>query len=142
MASQQQIVTQRTTNDDFHSDNTQPDFDPRLPPPTFDNYEDYEERYPKEDYILETKNIIFMAVRCATLFICLVSLILVLVNIARGNRLKSWRLYFLVSMSVFSWVAMTLYQDHIGIYAQYAQSAHAIICSVLSQPLATLKRFN
>ena len=30
-----------------------------------------------------------------------------------GNKLKSWPLYLFVSISVFLWVAMTLYQDKI-----------------------------
>ena len=40
-------------------------------------------------------------------------MILVLVNIIRGNRLKSWRLYFTTALSVFAWVALTLYQDKV-----------------------------
>lgn len=90
-----------------------PGFDPRIPVT-----EDIqcEELYPKEDYELTKEEIIFFAIRCLTFFICVVSIVIVLVNIARGNKLKSWRLYFLVAMSVFSWIAMSLYQDNIDAY--------------------------
>ena len=89
-------------------------FDPRLQ--LDDNYNDYEELYPKEKPDLTTEGIIYMAIRCQTVFWCIVGLILLLVNIIRGNRLKSWRLYFLVSMTVFSWIGMTLYQDLFDYY--------------------------
>ena len=98
-----QIVTER--------DN----FDPRIPAVS-DDFEDYEERYPKLEYELTDEDKIFFAVRCLTLLICFVGMILVLVNIARGNRLKSWRLYFLVAMCIFWWVGMTLYQDKVDTY--------------------------
>jgi len=55
----------------------------------------------------------FFIVRCFTLFFCLVGIIIILVNLCRGNRLKSWPLYLFVTSSVFFWVAMTLYQDKI-----------------------------
>jgi len=89
-------------------------FDPRLP--LDENFNDYEELYPKEKPELTTEGIIYMAVRCQTVFWCIVGIILLLVNIIRGNRLKSWRLYFLVSMTVFSWIGMTLYQDLFDYY--------------------------
>jgi len=74
--------------------------------------EDHEELY---EAICEFQNndIVFFVIRCLTLFSCLIGILLVLVNLFRGNRLKSWRLYFLVAMSVFAWVAMTLYQDKV-----------------------------
>merc|ERR1719266_2337435 len=53
----------------------------------------------------------FFIIRCVTLFCCLVGIILVLVNLCRGNRLKSWRLYILVATSVFVWIALTLYES-------------------------------
>ena len=80
-----------------------------------DDY-DYEEMYPKIQYELSTQDIVLFAVRCLTVFLCILGLVLFLVNIGRGNRLKSWRLYFLVALTVFSWVGMTLYQDHIDQY--------------------------
>ena len=89
-------------------------FDPRLTVPN-ENIQ-CEELYPKEEYQLSSNEIVFFALRCVTLFVCVVSIVIVLVNIARGNRLKSWRLYFLVAMSVFSWIAMALYQDNIDTY--------------------------
>ena len=58
--------------------------------------EDHEELY---EAICEFQNndIAFFVIRCLTLFSCLIGIILVLVNLFRGNRLKSWRLYFLGS---------------------------------------------
>ena len=62
--------------------------------------EDSEELY---EAICEFQNndIVFFVIRCLTLFSCLIGIILVLVNLFRGNRLKSWRLYFLGSDFVF-----------------------------------------
>lgn len=99
------IVTERGFSDQS--------FDPRRPTFEQDDFEDYEELHPKIYEELETDDIIFFAIRCLTVFICLIGLIIVLVNVARGNKLKSWRLYFLVALSIFSWLAMTLYQDYI-----------------------------
>lgn len=92
-------------------------FDPRRVPPSEIDIYDYEEAYPQIPKSPETaEQKTFYAIRCLTTFVCLVSIILVLVNIARGNRLKSWRLYFLVALSIFSWIALTLYQDIIDEY--------------------------
>lgn len=102
-----QIVTQPSVQQDR--------FNPQLPPQ--DNaFEDYEELYPKEEHELVQEEIIFMSLRCLTVFLCIVGLVLLLINIGRGNRLKSWRLYFLVALTVFSWIGMTLYQDHFDYY--------------------------
>lgn len=62
---------------------------------------------------LRDNDLAFFIVRCFALFFCLVGIIIILVNICRGNKLKSWPLYLFVSISVFLWVAMTLYQDKI-----------------------------
>ena len=53
----------------------------------------------------------FFIIRCVTLLCCLIGIILVIINLCRGNRLKSWRLYFLVATSVFGWIALTLYES-------------------------------
>ena len=98
---------------------TNPPIQGGLPPPGIaldENFNDYEELYPKEDRKLSTIDYIFMAIRCHTVFWCIIGLFLLLVNIIRGNRLKSWRLYFLVSMTVFVWIGMTLYQDYFDDY--------------------------
>ena len=82
-----------------------------LPPPVL---EDSEELHPPlEECEFGDNDIAFFIVRCLTLFFCLIGMILVLVNIIRGNRLKSWRLYFTTALSVFAWVALTLYQDKV-----------------------------
>lgn len=104
----QTIVTERG----FSGSN----FDPRNPILDQEEFEDYEELHPHEFEELEPNTIVLFAIRCLTVFVCLIGLILVLVNVSRGNKLKSWRLYFLVALSVFSWLAMTLYQDYIDEY--------------------------
>jgi len=88
------------------------EFNPQgLPPPVL---EDSEELHPPlEECEFGDNDIAFFIVRCLTLFFCLIGMILVLVNIIRGNRLKSWRLYFTTALSVFAWVALTLYQDKV-----------------------------
>ncbi len=94
-------------------------FDPRLGQNNFieqDLCQQFEEACDTDLQDLETEDIVFFALRCLTCFICLSGMGLVLVSIGRGNKLKSWRLYFLVALSVFSWLALTLYQDYIDFY--------------------------
>jgi len=62
---------------------------------------------------LRENDLAFFIVRCFALFFCLVGIIIILVNICKGNKLKSWPLYLFVTISVFLWVAMTLYHDKI-----------------------------
>jgi len=62
---------------------------------------------------VENNDLAFFIVRCFTLFFCFIGIFVILVNICRGNRLKSWPLYLCVTMSVFCWIAMTLYQEKI-----------------------------
>ena len=77
------------------------DMNPQRPLDTLSpKLEDSEELY---EAICEFQNndIVFFVIRSLTLFSCLIGIILVLVNLFRGNRLKSWRLYFLGSDFVF-----------------------------------------
>ena len=78
-----------------------------------DTEELYEQMCEYQDRAEDIEFWVFYVIRCLTLFSCLVGIILVLVNLFRGNKLKSWRLYFLVAMSIFAWVAMTLYSDKV-----------------------------
>jgi len=82
-----------------------------------------EENYPPlEECQFEFKNdsyelnIALFAVRCLTTFSCLIGIILLLVNFIRGNKIKSWRLYFTTALSVLAWIAMTLYSDKIDYF--------------------------
>lgn len=85
--------------------------------------EDYEELHPfNEGDELETTDMVFLAARCVSLFLCLVSIVFVIVVVARGQRMKSWRLYLLVSFAILSWLALSLYQDHIDVY--FVQELH------------------
>jgi hypothetical protein len=86
--------------------------DPRYEAGPDYDYEKDEEFYPPE-YELENTDIILLSVRCIVVAIFLVSYILFFVLVARGQRLKNWRLYAVVGLLVFSWLAMSLYQDHI-----------------------------
>ena len=71
-----------------------------------------QEFYPDDEkYELSGKDYIVFGVRILTLLLCLVSLILILVNIARGYRLKSWRLYSAAGLTTLAWIIMTLYHD-------------------------------
>ncbi len=88
----QDIVTERNfpnfprdNNQGFDPNRPRDQFDPRVPQLDRD-YEDYEERYPKQEYEFTTEDYIFLSIRCFTLLVCLLSIILVLVNIGRGNR--------------------------------------------------------
>lgn len=88
-----------------------------LPPINLANLEnDYEENWAPEDYELETLDIILMSLRCAITLICAVLIVLIFVSVARGLRVKSWRLYLLTGMTLFAWLGMSLYQDHIDTY--------------------------
>jgi len=99
----QSIVTPRTSS----SPGLGSSFDPRNP-----SQYDYEEFYPDDEkYELSGKDYIVFGVRILTLLLCLVSLILILVNIARGYRLKSWRLYSAAGLTTLAWIIMTLYHD-------------------------------
>lgn len=84
------------------------DINPQRPrEPLSPTLKDHEELY-EAICEFEDNQIVLFVIRCLTLFSCLIGILLVLVNLFRGNRLKSWRLYFLVAMSVFAWIAMTL----------------------------------
>ena len=60
--------------------------------------------------------IIYMSIRCAVTVFTVVLIVLVFVNIARGIRVKSWRLYLLTAITLFAWIGMSLYQDHFDNY--------------------------
>ena len=75
-----------------------------------------EEFFPKEEYDLQTLDIILMAIRCAVVVICMVGIVLIFVNLCRGLHIKSWRLYCLTSLTIFAWIGLTLYQDHFDRY--------------------------
>ena len=100
----QSIVTPRTTAPGLGSFNPQ---NPQLLP----DYDYSEEFLPPEDIKLELEDYIVFGVRILVVLLCLASLILILVNVARGNRLKSWRLYFIVGATVLAWIMTTLYHD-------------------------------
>ena len=72
--------------------------------------------YAFQDYEMSTVDLITFGSRCAVLFLFVVSLVLVFVNVARGTRLKNWRLYCVVALVIFTWLALSLYQDHIDEY--------------------------
>ena len=63
--------------------------------------------------ILENDEIIFFVVHIFTTVMCLIGVILLLISIIKGNRLNSWKLYVIVSLCVFSWITLTLYQDYL-----------------------------
>ena len=97
------------------------DINPQRPLDTLSpKSEDSEELY---EAICEFQNndIVFFVIRSLTLFSCLIGIILVLVNLFRGNRLKSWRLYFLGSDFVFFKFSLSLLSSK-G-WAESAQSA-------------------
>ena len=96
------------------------DFSRPLDPRTNADYQDYEELYPVEDYDLELVDILTMAARVAIIIIFIVSYIFVFINVARGHRLKNWRLYVLVALVLFCWLGLSLYQDHIDQYFVHA----------------------
>ena len=99
-----------------------PDYDEneinrRLNPLSPDNEEyNYEEYYPPQEYDLQTIDYVLMSIRCAITLLCVISIVLIFVNLCRGIRIKSWRLYVLTSLIVFGWLALTLYRDHIDEY--------------------------
>ena len=68
-----------------------------LPPPTVDE-------------------IILMSIRCAATVVTVALIVLVFVNVTRGIRVKSWRLYLLTALTLFAWLSMSLYQDHFDKY--------------------------
>lgn len=88
-------------------------FDPTLISP---DYEDFEELHPPMDYELEAIDWATMISRGVIILIFLIAYILVFVNVARGNKLKNWRLYSLVALTLFCWLSMAFYQDHIDEY--------------------------
>ena len=72
---------------------------------------DYEELYPAIEYQLQTVDIVLLAVRCAIIAFFLLCLIIVIVDIAKDQlRLKSWRLYLVVSLVLFCWLGLSIYQ--------------------------------
>lgn len=96
---------------------------------------DYEELYEKVPHAITTLETALLATRCAVVFVCLVCVLVVMGAIVarRANRIKSWRLYLLTALTVLSWVAMTLYQDHIDEYFvqevnRYPQSRSIFWC--------------
>ena len=104
-----------------YQDDYQDDYRP-LDPRIHDEHEDYEELYPKEDYDLQLADIITMVCRCSVILLFIISYVFVFINVARGHRLKNWRLYILVALVLFCWLAMSLYQDHIDLY--FVQEVH------------------
>ena len=100
----QLIVTERSNLDNFNPN-------PRIPTLLEDN--NAEEYHPDVPPEMTGQDYIIFAVRILNLILCLVSLILILVNVGRGNRLKSWRLYFMVGMTVFARLVLKLYSDYI-----------------------------
>ena len=91
-----------------------------LNPTILDDYEDSEENYSPQNPDLTVLDWILLVSRCLIILIFLVSYILVFVNVARGTRLKNWRLYCVVALAMFCWLAMSLYQDHIDEYFVHA----------------------
>lgn len=86
--------------------------------PTVDN-EDYLNS--EEDFASGSREVsllewILFVSRCLVILIFLVAYTLVFINVARGTRLKNWRLYCVVALSLFCWLALSLYQDHIDEY--------------------------
>ena len=93
-----------------------PELDPRLT--LQDQGEpDYEELYPVQDYKLQVVDIVLLAVRCFTIAFFLLCLLIVIIDICKDKlRLKSWRLYLVVSFVLFCWLGLSLYQDHLDEY--------------------------
>ena len=71
------------------------------------------------------ENVIMMSVRCAVTIVTAVMFVLVIVVVAKGIRLKSWRLYLITTLILFAWLAMSLYQDHIDQYYVYLLECEA-----------------
>ncbi len=72
---------------------------------------DYEELYPAMEYHLQTVDIILLAVRCAIIAFFLLCLVIVVIDIAKDQlMLKSWRLYLIVSLVLFCWLGLSIYQ--------------------------------
>lgn len=118
----QRIVTERSPLDDFN---------PRIPTLLEDN--DAEEYHPDLPPEMNGQDYIIFAVRILNLILCLVSLILILVNIGRGNRFKSWRLYFMVGFTVLARLALTLYLDcidkfYVRFFIRDPQSLSIFMC--------------
>ena len=63
-----------------------------------------------------TLNVILMSVRCAVTVFTIAFIVLAFVSVIRGLRVKSWRLYLLTALTIFAWVAMSLYKEHIDVY--------------------------
>ena len=57
----------------------------------------------------EITDYILLGVRCFTVAVFLVALILLIVLVLRGRRLKNWRLYSLCALIYFAWLGMSLY---------------------------------
>lgn len=77
---------------------------------------DYEELYEAVPHDITGVEIALLTTRCVVVFVCLVGVLAILIGVARGSRIKSWRLYILTALTIFAWLAMTLYQDHIDEY--------------------------
>lgn len=84
--------------------------------------EDFEENHEAEPYDMELSDWLLLVSRCLVVLIFVVSYLFVFINVARGHRLKNWRLYVLVALVLFCWLVLSLYQDHIDVY--FVQEIH------------------
>ena len=101
-------MTTRNQNRPFENGFSRPN-DPRV----LSDFSDNEEDFAAVNDELEPLEIILFICRCAIVLIFIITYILVFVNVARGTRLKNWRLYCLTALILFCWLALSLYQDHI-----------------------------
>ena len=95
-------------------------FNPRQPGFGRPDFQDYEELYPIEERELEPLEQFLLIFRCFTVLLFVLLLVVVILNVFRGNRLKNWRLYVLTALSLLAWLVLSLYQDHIDQYFVHA----------------------
>ena len=88
----------------------------------------YPEELPYIEFELTQEEILLMSARCVTFFLCFVELISIVVFIAKGQRFKGWPLYLFVTVIVFLWIGMTLFQDYIDHFfvQEIARSRQAV----------------
>ncbi len=75
--------------------------------------EDGEEILYEPEHELSTTDIVLFTVRCLVAALFLVTYVVFFILVGRGQRLKNWRLYALVGIIFFGWLAMSLYQVRI-----------------------------